>query len=170
MNEIEIIEAVLKEARIKSASTFEEWIKVKNFVDLETKQRSTYDKLPKKQQSEIMLQYEKDEIERQKEEEQRKKEIKEEIKRKKLADFEDMDYWSNAKWDNTSVKKRFEKLLQKQLNLLSKDAKSDFKENYEDVIPDLAENFLFSFPFVKNYLDHKGVRDQKGYLMDLIPK
>lgn len=40
----------------------------------------------------------------------------------------------------------------------------------KDVVPDLAENFLFSYPFVKNYLNIKGIKDHKGYIMDMLPK
>lgn len=168
MNEIQIIEAVLKEARIKVSSTFEQWLKGKQFVNLETKQKDSFDKLPENQQSQIKLQYEKDETERVKQQEEKKKELKN--KPKNINDFEDYEYWTKEKTWSSSTQKRFERLLQKQLKLLAKDGKSDFGDQYEDVVPDLAENFLFSYPFVKNYLNIKGIKDHKGYIMDMLPK
>ena len=168
MNEIQIIEKVLKEARIKSSSTFDQWLKGKQFVNLETKQKTTFDKLPESQQTQIKLQYEKDEVEKAKQQEERKKELK--SKPKNINDFEDYERWSKEKTWSPSTQKSFERLLQKQLKSLGKDGKSDFGDQYEDVVPDLAENFLFSYPFVKNYLNIKGIKDHKGYIMDMLPK
>lgn len=166
---IDIIDVILKEAGIKPVKKieFEEWLKGKKFVDIETKKPTYFMMLPTKQKLEIKKQYEQQETERVKTETKQREEAEkarleaEKIRReekKKNQYPEHKDYkWTDSKL-NSETKK------------WSIDPKKDLGDQYENSVPDLAESFLYSHPGVRTFLKNKGVKDSYhiDYIADLL--
>jgi len=156
-----IVELVLKEAGIKPVKRieFEDWLRGKKFVDVETKKPTPFIMLPVKQRLEIKKQYEQQEAERVESETKRIEEA-EKAKReeKKKNNYpEHRDY----KWTDSKLNSKAKKW--------SEDSKKDLGDRYEGAIPDLAESFLFTYQGVKDFLRNKNIKDpyHKEYIADL---
>ena len=162
MDTLHIIEAVLKEARISKKATvkydtLEHWLSGKKFVSLETNKPANFEQLPENQKASIKKQYEEEKAERNKEVEEAKKKIKEKYKETQYPEHKDYK-WSDSK-------------LKSKIKAWGTDAKRDFKDNYEDVVHDLAENFLLAYPGIKEFLKEKHIeeKDHLSYIADLFP-
>jgi hypothetical protein len=161
-----IIQMILKEAGIKPVKkiVFEEWLKGKKFVDVDTKQPAFFYSLPLKQRLEIKKKYEIDEEERVKKELKDREEAEKAKKEEKEKEREKAKYPENKNYKWTDSR------LQQRAKEWAKDSKSDLGEEFEGAVPDLAQNFLYQYPGVRLFLRSKGVKDQyhREYIADLM--
>lgn len=157
-----------KKKVVEDPYIFENWLKGKRFMNVETKQQTYYYDLPVKQKVAIKEKFEKD-VERMKEEAEKKKiedaenaeKLRQQKKerRKEQSDIDSQNYrWTQSR-------------LQKQVRNWAKDTKRNSEiESFGDVAPDLAESFLVQYPKVHDFLKGNGIGNQyhNEYITDLM--
>lgn len=157
-----------KKKIVEDPYIFENWLKGKRFMNVDTKQQSYYFDLPVKQKVAIKAKFEED-VERMKEEAEKKKiedaentEKLRQQKKEQRKERNDIDS-QNYRWTQSR--------LEKQVRNWTKDTKNNSEiENFADVAPDLAESFLFQYPKVHDFLKNNGVKNQfhQEYIADMM--
>ncbi|MBF0556517.1 MAG: hypothetical protein HQK96_18515 [Nitrospirae bacterium] len=161
------IVGILIEETIKEIP-FEQWLKGKKFVDVDTKKPSPFIMLSVKQRIDIKKQYEREEskrVETEKANIESARIAREASKKREREEKREIDrnpYHKDYPWTR--------KKLEKETDDWGQSLASDSPEFIEDACSDLAQNFLFQYRGVRNFLLKDRIPSQyhQEHIADLI--